>query len=127
MISLRFSRQQTETVLYSFIPIMELYAETRVNNLAVYDVSTDATIHALVVKLTITEVENMLIDKLKTTRGHNISFRMPYAEALIFYRELLRLPVDKYYSQQVRKEWIEAIESDLAFYRLLSAEKKIAS
>lgn len=109
MVTLSSTRQHTETVLYHFMPIIELYADTRLQNLPRMEVSADECVSALVVNSVISEIEFLLKKKLLATKGKRIYFEFTTAQAMVLYKGLLMLPIDKEYFLEVKNLWIELL------------------
>jgi hypothetical protein len=115
MITLRTYRQYVETAVTYFFEYVDLYKQTRVNNLVQKNLQADDYLSAVVINCILDEIEWLFDKKLLTTKAQKIKFEFSDAQGIVFYKTLLALPLpkDQVYFHQIRQEWLELLHQEL--------------
>ncbi len=108
MITLTSPRSYFLTAIDHFFPYIQLYKKTRLNNVANENVMSEEFLAALVINCLLTEIELLFIMKIINTTGHKIKITFTHAQAIVFYRTLMALPLpeDHVYFQLIVNGWI---------------------
>lgn len=122
MIIIRSSRQELETILRIFFPVINMYRKTRLNNIMHKEIISEEYLSAVVINVLLSEVELLFNRKLINTFGKKISIRFSEAQAAVFYKALIALPVDQehVYYNTIRNQWIVELDGMLikiGFYK----------
>lgn len=115
MITLRTHRQYVETAVMYFFEYVELYKQTRLNNLAQKNLTSDDYLSAVIINCLLDEIEWMFDKKLVTTKSQKLKFEFTNAQGIMFYKTLLALPLpkDQVYFHQIRQEWLALLHQEL--------------
>jgi hypothetical protein len=115
MITLRTYRQYVETAVTYFFEYVELYKQTRLNNLVQKNLETDDYLSAVIINCILDEIEWLFDKKLVTTKSHKLKFEFTNAQGIVFYKTLLALPLpkDQIYFHKIRQDWIELLHQEL--------------
>lgn len=115
MITLRTYRQYVETAVTYFFEYIELYKQTRLNNLVQKNLEADDYLSAVIINEILDEIEWLFDKKLVTTKSHKLKFEFTNAQGIVLYKTLLALPLPKeqIYFHKIRQEWIELLHQEL--------------
>ncbi|MFL5786728.1 MAG: hypothetical protein ACJ748_01635 [Flavisolibacter sp.] len=115
MIELRTTRHYTEAVRNHFFPYINLFKQTRLNNLAYKSLASEEYLSAIVINCLLKEIEDLLIRKLVTTKGYKLTFKFTPAQGVVLYKTLLALPIpsNQEYLNVIRSEWLQLIDQEL--------------
>lgn len=126
MILLHTTRQYVKTVKDYFFPYINSYKDTRLNNVLHFSHISEEYLSAIVINSILTEIEQLFIKKLVNTTGAKIKFAFSDAQGIVLYKALLALPipVDQYYLQKIRNEWVQLLDQQLLQNNLCQPVKK---
>lgn len=115
MIILHTTREHVQTVKKYFFPYVNMYKETRLNNISNKSIGSEEYLSALTINCIISEIEALFEKKLINTTGIKIKFKLSEAQAIVLYRTLLALPLpgNQVYFHVVRNDWIETLHRQL--------------
>ena len=85
MITLTAPRSYFLTARDHFFPYINLYKNTRLNNVANANVMSEEFLAALVINCLLTEIELLFKKKIINTTGHKIKIILTDAQAIVFY------------------------------------------
>jgi hypothetical protein len=127
MIKLYTYRQYVETARDQFFPAINLFKQSRLNNLIDQSMTGEEYLSAVVINSLLTEIEALFIKKLITTTGHRIKFQFSDAQGVVFYRTLLHLPLPsgQIYHDMIRNEWIQLLDQELIRNKLYQKNKPV--
>jgi hypothetical protein len=125
MITLRTYRQYVETAVTYFFEYVDLYKQTRINNLVQKNLQADDYLSAIVINCILDEIEWLFDKKLVTTKAPKLKFEFTDAQGIVFYKTLLALPLpkDQVYFNQIRQEWIQALDHELMHINIYQHNK----
>lgn len=126
MILLHTTRQYVKTVKDYFFPYINSLKETRINNVLHFSHISEEYLSAIVINCILTEIEQLFTKKLINTTGPKIKFAFSDAQGIVLYKALLALPipVDQYYLQKIRNEWVQLLDQQLIQNNLCQPVKK---
>ncbi|HYC27335.1 MAG TPA: hypothetical protein VEB42_00950 [Chitinophagaceae bacterium] len=114
MIILRTTRHFVEAAKLSFFPYINLYKQTRLNNIAHKSLASEEYLNVLTLNCLLDEVEEMLTTKLASTQGPKINYKLSDAHGVVLYQVLLKLELpDEHYISMVRCNWIEQLDQEI--------------
>jgi hypothetical protein len=125
MITLRTYRQYVETATVYFFQYIELYKQTRLNNLVQNNLQADDYLSAVVINCILEEIEWLFDKKLVTTKAEKIKFEFTDAQGIVLYKTLINLPLpkDQVYFNQIRQEWIQLLDIELIHLNIYQHNK----
>lgn len=125
MITLRTYRQYVETAVTYFFEYVDLYKQTRVNNLVQKNLQPDDYLSAIVINCILDEIEWLFDKKLVMTKSQKLKFEFTDAQGIVFYKTLLALPLpkDQVYFHQIRQEWLELLHQELIHLQVYEHNK----
>ncbi|RTL56250.1 MAG: hypothetical protein EKK37_17405 [Sphingobacteriales bacterium] len=115
MILLKLDRSHVQHVKQYFFPFIRLQADTRLNNLAHAQIMSDEWLTALTVNNITEEIMLQFEKKIINTTSRNITFKLSTAQAIVFYKTLLSLPLpaQQIYLNTLRNNIIEMLDLQL--------------
>lgn len=125
MITLRTTRQEVETAISHFYPYINLYKESRVNNLTTTSLANEEYLSTLVINCLLTEIEWLFKRKLINTKGPKMKFEFSDAQGVVLYKTLIALPLpgEQMYLQLVRSRWLQALDQEIIANNLVHQPK----
>lgn len=112
MISIRAPRQEVETIIRYFFPAIDMYKRTRLQNLAHKEIISEEYLSAVVINALLDEVQTLINRKLVNTFSKKINVKMTEAQAAVFYKSLIALPLEpnQVYFQIIRNQWVDQLD-----------------
>jgi|CXWL01.1.fsa_nt_gi hypothetical protein len=107
MIPLSTSRQDLEAARDYFIPFIKMWKGTNLNNLSNTSSQSAEYLFAIAVNCLIDEAV-LLMQKKVLSSSDKIKLKFSDAQAVVFYRMLIVLPVpaEQFYLNKLRNDWI---------------------
>ena len=112
MIIIRSPRQEIEVIIRNFFPAINMYRRTRLLNVMHKEIISEEYLGAVIINELLTEVELLFNRKLVNTFGKKISVKFTEAQAAVFYKSLIALPLerDQVFYQNLRNQWVEELD-----------------
>ncbi len=129
MITLTTSRRCVREVKDYFFSYINLYKQTRLNNVAHHDGTSEEFLSAVVINCLLTEIELLFNKKLLNTTGPTINFKFTDAQGIVWYKTLLALPLrpDQDYFLMIRNEWVYILDKQIIAANLVTVLPKKAA
>ena len=126
MITIKCSRQEAEVILQHFFPVINLYKQTRLNNVSHMDRLSEQYLGAVIINSLLEETERIFRNKVYSSAIKKFTFNFTDAQAVVLYKSLMVLPIDsaKIYFVVLRNQWIEALDQSLISIGLYEHEKR---
>ena len=117
MITLRTYRQHVETASVYWFPFIREAKRTNLNNLQGRHITDTDYFSAVVINCILDEIELILDKKLINTKSQKLKFEFSNAQGIVLYKTLLHLPLpkDQPYFNQLRMEWLAALDQELIY------------
>lgn len=126
MIILRTTRHFVEAAKLHFFPFINLYKQTRLNNIAHKSLASDEYMQALLMNCCLDEAEEMLTRKLASTTKPTIKYEFSDAQGIALYQALLKLELpEDIYTGMVRSNWIMLLDQEITRSRLYLLNKPV--
>lgn len=115
MISLSVYRQDIEAMDQFFFRYIEQLKETNLVNVAHHPVHSAEYLSVLAINCIIAELQKLIDKKLVNTSGPSQKIKLSDAQAVVFYKLLLALPLptDAFYLNKLRNDLIEQLDGQL--------------
>lgn len=115
MITLLTTRQDIEAMDRFFFRYVEHLKETNLVNVAHHPVHSAEYLSVLAINCIIAELQNLIDKKLLNTSAPSQKIKLSDAQAVVFYKLLLALPLPKesYYLHKLRNDLIEQLDGQL--------------
>lgn len=115
MVYLKTYRQELEAARNYFFPFIRMWKQTNLNNARDSNIQSHDFLSAIAVNCIVDEILLMIEKKLVNTQSATMKLKLSDAQAVIFYRILIILPVpsEQFYFNQFRNGWIEQLDKQL--------------
>ena len=125
MITLRLPRHYIEVVILKFFPYINLYKQTRLNNVAHKSLVSQEYLIAVVINNVLEEIEALFQKKLFNSRSEKVKMEFSDAQGVLLYRTLLALPVDssEIFQVMVLSKLIEDLDAELIRQQIYQRNK----
>lgn len=114
MIILKTERQNVIMAKDYFFPYIRLLKETKLNNVS-GSIMSEEHLSVIAINCLLSDIELLIEKKIINTKGATTRLRFSDAQAVVFYKTLIALPLpaDQFYLNNIRNSWIEMLDQEL--------------
>ena len=129
MITFKSTRDKVRLVHSVFFQYINLYKQTRMNNIAHCHTLSEEYLTALTINCLLSEIETLLQKKLVNTSSNTIKLSFTNAQGVLLYKTFLAMPLPNegekdIYNQMVRNEWLTLLDAAIIKEKIQQQQPK---